>query len=164
MQAPNLVYIYKCMLQFNTSIPINSNAVYADAELTSSLPNNRIVLEFTQSYDLSVTSSVTGYLLNAPGVNGNNFIVFQVSASTLPTASGQYIVNTYASLDSDGANYTWGAATFTWTNDPDTWGASAAGKSTFLSADRAYLSGSNEVEIIQYTSPNEYGAYTTYNG
>ena len=33
-----------------------------------------------------------------------------------------------------------------------------------LYSDRAYVSGSNEVSITQYLSPNENGTYTTYNG
>ena len=152
------------MLQFDKSIPINSNAVYADVDLLQPLTSSILYLDFSQSYDNSNTAEVIGYLINNPGTNGNNFLVYQVSASALPTASGQYTVETYDVINTPGANYTWINASFKWNEDPDTWAELTNVKGALLSTDRAYVSGSDGSPITQYVSPDENGTYTTYNG
>ena len=78
------------MLQLNVSSTTNSSAVYPN--VTASLGTTQVILEFTQSYDYSTKGNVIATLINTPNPL-NNWLVFQVSGSTLPTASGQYDVN-----------------------------------------------------------------------
>ena len=78
------------MLQLNVSSATNSNAVYPD--ITASAGTTQILLDFTQSYDYSTKGNVIANLINVPGPT-NPWLVFQVTGSSLPTASGQYNVD-----------------------------------------------------------------------
>ena len=147
------------MLQLNVSSTANSSAVYPDA--TASLGTTQVLLEFTQSYDFSKKGNVIANLINTPNPL-NNWLVFQVSGSTLPTASGQYNVDIYqftqASLG------TWQAQATLWNATANTWnGGGNIIKTTKLSTERAFISGSNGVDTTTYLLPTNGGTYTTYN-
>ena len=151
------------MLQFNKAQTTNTNAIWPDVQVTASIESGEVYLDFTQVYDKSTTDEVIGTLLNNPGVNGVQYLVFSVPGASLPAYSGQYTVNIYELIA--GAAIKWIEADFTWANASYLWSnVSADTRGNLISTDRAYLSGSNEVAIPEYSSPNETGTYTTYNG
>lgn len=170
------------MLQFDHSAPVNSNAAYPT--VTASIGTTTLLLDFTQSYDYSTKGDVVANLINTVSPL-NEWLVFQVTGSTVPTASGQYNVNVYQ------ANYvsllTWGTQNTRWVDTSLLWSQSPGGyvKGKFLTQERAWVSGSNGYDItqyllpssstvieyglptssvvIQYLSPVDGGKYTTYN-
>ena len=149
------------MLQFNKAQSTNTNAVWPDVEITSSI-GPQLVVEFTQSYDNSLTS-ISANVLNSPGVEGQQYIVFQVDGVLVPNPSGQYDVNLFTltgiqELTWEQASFFWSNANYLWANVADTT------KGQLLATERAYVSGSNEQSIKQYVSPDENGTYITYNG
>jgi hypothetical protein len=148
------------MLQLNVSSTTNSSAVYPD--VTASLGTTQVLLEFTQSYDFSTKGNVIANLINAPSAT-NPWLVFQVSGSTLPTASGQYNVNIWEFTQA--ANLlTWSTQNTLWAVTNDTWaGVGGFIKTQLLSTDRAFISGSNQVSTTTYLLPANGGKYTTYN-
>ena len=148
------------MLQFNKSLPTNTNAVYLDTVATGSGYYDSLVAVFSQSYDesngtfvVTATSSPTSY---------NRWLVFQNTGSDVPTPSGQYDVSIYTNEFSDAI---WGTLSNLWTAESDIWSEVGENVPTeLIYTDRAYISGSNEESITQYISSNENGTYTTYNG
>ena len=151
------------MLQLNVSSTANSSAVYPDA--TASLGTTQVLLEFTQSYDYSKKDNVIATLINTPSLT-NPWLVFQVSGSTLPTASGQYDVNIYQFTTNTSSLGTWATQATQWTLTNILWSGgsgSAYTKTQLLSTERAFISGSNQVSTTTYLSPTDGGTYTTYN-
>ena len=147
------------MLQFNYSQDTNTLAVYLDPNYTGSY--DELILDFTQSYDLS-TSVAEGTPLSITNVY-RNWLTFTVSGSEVPSPSGQYTVSIYEGTKED--NLKWDDAGFAWDVADVVWNeGSILQRRTFLYEDRALVSGSNNVDITQYVSPNENGTYTTYNG
>jgi hypothetical protein len=148
------------MLQLNVSSTSNSSAVYPD--VTASAGTTQVLLEFTQSYDYSTKGNVIATLINAPGPT-NPWLVFQVSGSTLPTASGQYNVNIWQFTQA--ANLlTWATQNTLWGSTDNLWsGGGSYIKTVLLSTDRAFISGSNQVPTYTYLSPTDGGTYHTYN-
>lgn len=152
--------IFNRMLQFNKSQATNTNAVWPDNELTASYTGD-LVVDFSQSYDNSFTPA-GGTIINNPGVNGQEYIVFQVTGSDVPSPSGQYNVNIYTGTIYDAI---WGQVNTKWEAMSSKWSSNKGyNRDTLLTTERAYVSGSNESQITQYVSPNENGTYTTYNG
>jgi len=148
------------MLQLNVSSTANSSAVYPD--VTASLGTTQVLLDFTQSYDYSKKADVIATLINTPSLT-NPWLVFQVSGSTLPTASGQYDVNIYQFTQA-ATLLTWATQNTLWNTTANTWdGSGAFVKTQLLSTDRAFISGSNQVSTTTYLSPTNGGTYTTYN-
>lgn len=148
------------MLQLNVSSATNSSAVYPDVAATAGI--TQVLLEFTQSYDYSTKDNVIATLINTPGPT-NPWLVFQVTGSTLPTASGQYNVNIWEFTQGVGLT-TWGAQATLWVNTSNTWaGTGNIVKNTLLSTERAFISGSNQVSTTTYLLPTNGGTYTTYN-
>ena len=149
------------MLQLYVSSSTNSSAIYPD--VTASLGTTQVVLEFTQSYDFSKKGNVVATLINTVSPT-NPWLVFQVSGSTLPTASGQYDVNIWQFTPASSGSVIWSAATASWSNINLTWGgAGSIIKTQLLSTERAFISGSNRVPTTTYLSPTDGGTYTTYN-
>ena len=147
------------MLQLNVSSTTNSSAVYPD--VTASLGTTQVLLEFIQSYDFSTKDNVIATLINTVSPT-NPWLVFQVSGSTLPTASGQYDVNIWQFTGTTLG--TWGAQATLWGLTQVQWnGLGGYTKTQLLSTDRAFISGSNQVSTYTYLSPTNGGTYTTYN-
>jgi len=147
------------MLQLNVSSATNSSAVYPD--VTASAGTTQVLLEFTQSYDFSKKDNVIATLINTPSAT-NPWLVFQVSGSTLPTASGQYNVDIYQFTQATLG--TWQAQATLWNATSNTWeGGGGIVKTTLLSTERAFISGSNQVSTTTYLLPTNGGTYTTYN-
>jgi hypothetical protein len=151
------------MLQFSYNQPTNSNAIYPSAA-TASANLSTVLLDFSQSYDLSTTSGVVATVLNTTG-RSNPWLVFSVTGSSLPTASGQYDVDIweYGAVQTLG---TWITQATKWDATSVKWNGTGGGatRTVKLATERAYVSGSNESTITQYLSPNENGTYYTYNG
>ena len=149
------------MLQLNVSSATNSSAVYPD--ITASAGTTQVALDFTQSYDFSTKANVIATLINTPNPL-NNWLVFQVSGSTLPTASGQYNVEIYQFTPSSTLG-TWQAQATLWNATANFWNGAGGAivKTTKLSTERAYISGSNGVDTTTYLLPTNGGTYTTYN-
>ena len=148
------------MLQLNVSSATNSNAVYPD--ITASAGTTQILLDFTQSYDYSTKGNVIANLINVPGPT-NPWLVFQVTGSSLPTASGQYNVDIWQFTQTSTLG-TWINQATLWASTANQWnGAGSYIKTTLLSTERAFISGSNEVSTTTYLLPTNGGAYSTYN-
>jgi uncharacterized membrane protein len=148
------------MLQLNVSSTANSSAVYPD--VTASLGTTEVLLEFTQSYDYSKTDNVIATLINTVSLT-NPWLVFQVSGSTLPTASGQYDVKIHQ-FTGEPELLTWATQNTLWNVTAQTWDSSNDFvKTQLLSTERAFISGSNGVSTTTYLSPTNGGTYTTYN-
>lgn len=148
------------MLQLNVSSATNSSAVYPD--ITASLGTTQVLLDFTQSYDYSTKANVIATLINTPGPL-NPWLVFQVTGSSLPTASGQYNVNIWQFTQASVLG-TWGTQATLWANTSNTWaGTGAYLKTVLLSTERAFISGSNGVSTTTYLLPTNGGTYSTYN-
>ena len=151
------------MLQLNVSSATNSSAVYPD--ITASAGPTQVALDFTQSYDFSTKANVIATLINTPNPL-NNWLVFQVSGSTLPTASGQYDVNIWQFTTNTSSLGTWVTQATQWVLTNILWSASSGSsynRTQLLSTDRAFISGSNGVSTTTYLSPTNGGTYTTYN-
>jgi len=148
------------MLQFNKSLPTNTNAIYLDTVNTGSGYYDSLVAVFSQSYDesngtfvVTATSIPTLY---------NSWLVFQNIGSLVPSPSGQYNVDIYTNLDIPAI---WNQVAQPWNAYNEIWDEAGEEQPVdLLYSDRAFVSGSNEVSITQYLSPNENGTYTTYNG
>ena len=148
------------MLQFNKSLPTNTNAIYLDTVNTGSGYYDSLVAVFSQSYDesngtfvVTATSIPTLY---------NSWLVFQNTGSLVPSPSGQYNVDIYTNLDIPAI---WNQVAQPWNAYNEIWDEAGEEQPVdLLYSDRAFVSGSNEVSITQYLSPNENGTYTTYNG
>jgi hypothetical protein len=148
------------MLQLYVSSSTNSSAIYPD--VTASLGTTQVLLEFTQSYDFSTKGNVIATLINTVSAT-NPWLVFQVSGSTLPTASGQYNVNIWEFTQAVNL-LTWATQNTLWASTNDTWnGLGGITKTKLLSTDRAFVSGSNSQPTYTYLSPTDGGTYITYN-
>jgi hypothetical protein len=148
------------MLQLNVSSATNSSAVYPD--VTASLGTTQILLDFTQTYDYSTKDNVIATLINNPSPL-NPWLVFQVTGSSLPTASGQYDVRIYQFTQASTLG-TWINQNTLWASTANQWnGAGSFVKGTLLSTERAFISGSNEVSTTTYLLPTNGGTYSTYN-
>lgn len=149
------------MLQLNVSSATNSSAVYPD--ITASAGTTQVALDFTQSYDFSTKANVIATLINTPSAT-NPWLVFQVTGSTLPTASGQYNVDIYQFTPVSTLG-TWQAQATLWNATANFWNGAGGAivKTTKLSTERAFISGSNGVDTTTYLLPTNGGTYTTYN-
>lgn len=148
------------MLQLNVASPTNSNAIYPDVSASAGI--TQVAMDFTQSYDFSTKSNVIANLLNVPSAT-NPWLVFQVSGSTLPTASGQYNVEIFEFVPSAVLG-TWSTQATTYDDTNVQWnGASSIIKTQLLSTERAFISGSNGITTTTYLLPTNGGTYTTYN-
>ena len=152
------------MLQFNKSLATNNNALYLDTVNTGSGYYGTLKVQYSQSYDnsngtfdVTATSIPTAY---------TNWLIIQNTGDEVPSYTGQYDVAVYTATEVT-VQATWIEASKTWTNETDEWnsvGAEVIALVDLLYSDRAWISGSNNVDITQYVSPNENGTYTTYNG
>ena len=148
------------MLQFNKSLGVNTNAAYIDTVNTASGYYDSLIVAYSQSYDQSngtfrvtTQSSPTQY---------KNWLVFQNTGSLVPDYTGQYEVDIYTNVE---IATVWDQVAQPWNAYNEIW--DDAGEEQLvdlLYSDRAWISGSNNVDITTYVSPNENGTYITYNG
>ena len=146
------------MLYFNNT---GTSTLTVWPEVFSELTGSAALrLKLTDDYSQEVTY-VPATLLNSP-TEYSQRIIFSVTASNLPTASGQYTVEIQKLTPT--AAYTWGSANVKWGEASFTWSSSTGipGALT-LDTDRGYNQGTNTPSNIIYISPDETGQYTVYN-
>lgn len=141
------------MIQLDKSINLNSFAFYPDVEVSASIEELRV--EYSQDYN-----GQSGQF-DAALTSKKNWIVGQVSGSSLPSPTGQYTL-TIKELTS-GAPLVWGTADVLWGLADTRWDeATSEATGQTLAVERAFLTGDNDSTISTYNSPNETGVYSTY--
>ena len=142
------------MIQLNKSADNQLVAFYPEVVPSASIDTVRFV--YNQDYDRS-SGSFDGAVLSK-----KQWVVASVSGSVVPANTGQYTLDIYELIE--GAPLVWDLADIVWDLADSTWdiGASDA-LGQYLATERAYISGSNEDSLTTYYSPNQNGAYTTYN-
>jgi len=142
------------MLRLNKSNPAQTLAIHLDT--TASMDS--LLLEYSQDYDLS-SGSIDFDVAETKG----KYRIGIISGSDVPAYSGQYTIDIYSGSFSPAK---WGTTTETYSSITSTWSDFGTFQRVggLLRSIRAYVSGSNDVSFTTYESPNEEGAYTTYNG
>lgn len=132
-------------------------------EVTSSYfsnPSGSFRLNYTQDYDQS-SGSVILTLLNTPN-RVDPRLEFSLDKSTLPTYTGNYTITITEGLVErkkwGTTNTKFSLASWKWSDTGPQTGINT------LDTDRAWISGSDVPSFTQYVSPDETGAYSTYNG
>jgi hypothetical protein len=169
-----MLNFYKTGLTNTVSIYPESSSLYFDN------PSGSFQIELTQDYDQSV-STLDATLLNTP-TQFSPRLTLQVTTNQVPSYTGLYSVELKEFLKS---SLKWIDANTIWSQTHRKWSAKDAiiGE-RLLDIDRAFVSGSDvpvfkqyttsSVEYIyesgsvdplpkQYVSPDEQGAYITYN-
>lgn len=148
------------MLQFNKSLGTNTNAAYLETVNTGSGYYDSLVAVYSQSYDnsngtfrLDTVSAPTQY---------KNWLVFSNTGSLVPDYTGQYDISIYTNAF---VAAIWNQVATPWDSFDEIWDTAGEEQPVdLLYSDRAWISGSNNVSITTYVSPNENGTYITYNG
>ena len=142
------------MIQLNKSSNDQLVAFYPEVTPSASIDSVRFV--YSQDYDRS-SGSFDGTILSK-----KQWVVASVSGSVVPAYTGQYTLDIYELIA--GADLVWNTAGVVWNLADTTWDAAGTESvGQFLATERAYISGSNEDSLTTYYSPNQNGAYTTYN-
>jgi len=152
------------MLQFNKSLATNNNALYLDTVNTGSGYYNTLKVAYSQSYDQS--SGIFDITATSVPNAYTSWLLIENDGADVPSYTGQYDVEIYTAGEVT-VEATWIEASKTWTNETDQWNSVGDEIITLfdlLYSDRAWISGSNNVNLTSYVSPNENGTYTTYNG
>ena len=148
------------MINLHKSGTTNTISIYPESgSIYYSSPSGSFSLELTQDYDQNVTE-VSATLINTP-TEFNPRLTLQISSSAIPSYSGLYTVkvNEYVALRPK-----WGNTHTKWFDAHWQWSQTqAVGNKRILDTDRAFVSGSDTPVFTQYASPDETGAYITYN-
>ena len=151
------------MLNLTTNQATGSVLVYPES---ASIYYNDPTVVFTgtavQDLDLS-SGSFEMELINTP--NGyNEGLVLQVySGSGVPERTGQYTFT--LSEATVGAHYKWGTTNVKWSAFNYLWSYTKdSSQARQIATDRLYINGTDTPQFTDYTSPNENGTFTTYNG
>ena len=142
------------MLRLNKSNDTQTLAIHLDT--TASLDS--LILDYSQDYDL-YSGSIDFDIQQTKG----KYRIGTISGSVMPNNSGQYTIDIFSGSFEPTQ---WGRATNIWSTTSNVW-SNIGGffrEGDKLRTIRAYVSGSNDVVFNNYTSPNEDGKYTTYNG
>lgn len=135
----------------------NQSVVFWPSEASPSGSSTQVTFVYTQDYNQQ-TGSFTGQI-----VSRKSWIVATVSGSDLPSPTGLY---TLQIRDTSGAleDLVWNTADLNWEAADTEWNVaqSGTGLGALLTTERAFISGSNEVSLTTYVSPNENARYTTY--
>lgn len=142
------------MLRLNKSNDTQTLAIHLDT--TASMDS--LILDYSQDYDL-YSGSIDFDVQQTKG----KYRIGTISGSVMPDYSGQYTIDIFSGSFEPAK---WGTTPNVWSTITDVWSnfgtfQRSGGK---LRTIRAYVSGSNDVVFNNYTSPNEDGKYTTYNG
>jgi len=134
-------------------------------EVTSSLASNPSAsFDMTLSSDYSkAETTVELTLLNTP-TSVTPRLVFSLNKAQLPAYTGNYTITIREQLDVPAI---WGQIATFWTDYDKIWSSAVAPGGTTsntLDTDRAWISGSDVPTFSQYTSPDETGAYSIYQG
>ena len=148
------------MIQFNKSLGTNTNAAYLETVNTGSGYYDSLIVIYSQSYDNSNGTFILD-TVSAP-TQYKNWLVFSNTGSLVPDYTGQYDVDIYTNTF---ALAIWNQVATAWDSYNEIWNNAGDEQPVdLLYSDRAWISGSNNVDITTYVSPNENGTYITYNG
>ena len=169
-----MVNFFKNNLTNTISIYPESGSLYFDS------PSGSFEIQLTQDYDQSVTT-LTPTLLNTP-TQFSPRLTLQVSSSEVPSYTGLYSLTLLEYIRQKSKwseqNTIWSATHLKWSDvtfktglrnlDTDRAFVSGSDVPVFIqyttsSAEYIYQSGSVIPTTKQYTSPDEIGAYITYN-
>lgn len=142
------------MLRLNKSNITQTLAIHLDT--TASMDS--LLLEYSQDYD-RYSGSMDFEIEQTKG----KYRIGTISGSEMPAYSGLYTIDIYSGSF---APALWGTTPNKWETITNTWSdfGTFQKASGLLRTIRANVSGSNDVAFTTYESPNETGAYTTYNG
>lgn len=144
-----------------TSSIQNNNAFWYNA--TSSYTTSSVALSLTSSYSGEKFQPIFATVSSAKRQPFGSWILFNVSGSLIPTASGQYEVNIYDVEESD--PLIWGTYDVKFGDSQERWGSAIdeqAG-SILLANDRVFISGSDYDNITRYKYQDQ-PVYKVYNG
>jgi len=152
------------MIQLNRSQNTNTNAIFPDVKPPTG--TQQVLINLTQSINNNVTEKVLADVLN--NINDlNSWLVLQITGSSVPSSSGQYYANIYTFSYAPPLG-TWAEQNTKFGLTANLWGGSGSGDyvlGTLLSTERAYVSGSDQYDITQYSASmgTIYSASMEYN-
>ena len=133
----------------------------ATASIYHDVSSGSFRLNITQDYDMSSASIDLSKLAPVPAGYYNNYLLFSLASSLIPSQSGNYTYTFVEGVTGTGvwANTTekFGLADFKW-NAP---GAFTNDRN--IDTGRARVVGLDQPSYISYTEANQDGQYTTYN-
>ena len=131
----------------------NTLAVYLNT--TASLET--LYLEYSQDYDLS-----SGSMFMPIDSTKGQYRIGNIASLYIPSNSGLYSIDVYQATTEV---YIWKEVAVQWDALAVEWQNAGTGKQgSILRTIRASVSGSNNPSFTTYTSTNELGKYTTFNG
>lgn len=142
------------MLRLNKSNTTQTLAIHLDS--TASMDS--LLLEYSQDYD-----RYNGKIDFDVEQTKGKYRIGTISGSEMPDYSGLYTIDIYSGSFEPAL---WGTTANKWETITDVWSDFGTFQRVggLLRSIRAIVSGSNDVAFTTYESPNEMGAYTTYNG
>lgn len=142
------------MLRLNKSNTTQTLAIHLDS--TASMDS--LLLEYSQDYD-----RYNGKIDFDVEQTKGKYRIGTISGSEMPDYSGLYTIDIYSGSFEPAI---WGTTPNKWETITQTWSDFGTFQRVggLLRSIRAIVSGSNDVAFTTYESPNEMGAYTTYNG
>ena len=142
------------MIQLNKSAEDQLVAFYPDVEVSASVDS--VYFNYVQDYDQSSGS------FEAALLSKKQWLVASVSGSDVPANTGQYTIDIYELIK--GASLFWDTAEEVYDLSTVVWSEGTTDlQGQLITTERAYISGSNESSLTTYYSPNQDGAYITYN-
>lgn len=144
--------------------PGTTTNVLAISPLSSSLYHDTVSgsfkLNITQDYNQTSASLNLDKLAPVPQNSLGRYLLFSVTSTQIPSASGMYTYNLVEGITGTGvwANTTeqWGAADFKWNAE------GAFQSDRVIDSGRVKVQGSDEVPNSYYNGGPQYGAYSTY--
>jgi len=132
------------------------------ASLYHDLASGSFLLDISQDYDRSSGSLQLTKLPPVPAGYYNNYLLFSVVSSAIPSSSGFYTYELVEGISTgpvvwNMASDTFGAADYTWDA-----GDVVVSKRT-IDTGRLKVVGTDKPSYISYTGGNQDGQYTTYN-
>ena len=132
----------------------------ATASIYHDLVSGSFRLNITQDYDMSSASIDLGKLAPIPAGYYNNYLLFSVPSSLIPSQSGNY---TYVLVEGITGTGIWGNTTETFGLADFRWDA----EGTFINdrpidSGRVRVVGSDDPSYLSYTGGPQDGQYTTY--
>jgi len=116
-------------------------------------------LKVTDDYSEEVTY-IPATLLNVP-TQFTPRLIFSVTSSDVPAEGGQYTAVLQEYLEQSPI---WGETQLTFGEADFTWSDTGISGIVTLDTDRAFVQGTDTPAQTQYTSPDETGRYSIYNG
>jgi hypothetical protein len=126
------------------------------------LASGSFELDITQDYDRSSGSLQLTKLPPVPAGYYNNYLLFSVASSAIPSSSGFYTYNLVEGIA--GASAIWGTTATTFGAADFTWAASQiVDQKRTIDSGRVKVVGTDQPSYISYTGADQDGQYTTYN-